>query len=248
MNHQRGVCAGIVAAAAALLYFNSGTALLAATPAATVKGAGSLDGVWLNAEYKGSSSHTELERVLRTVDGELPPLLPWASSLLNERIRDSVAGLPFASTLAQCLPGGIPLMLFGDDVPLQILEGNRFRVIPLNASHPQDIDPSFMGDAVGHWDGDTLVVDNVGLLERTTLDQIGMPHTDKLHVIERYRRTGPQSMQIRVTIDDPGAFTRTWEAKVNYRRAPPGTRVTEDICENNRNQPDAQGRSGFQRF
>ena len=230
-----------------------------AASTAVAEGPGSLDGVWLNNDYKGSSSHPERERVLHTVDGELPPMLPWASELLTKRIQDSEAGSPFASTLALCLPGGIPLMLFGDDVPVQILEtpaqvtmlfmeGNRFRTIPMNASHPQEIDPSYMGDAVGRWEGDTLVIDNVGFIERTTLDQIGMPHTEKLHVTERYRRTGKESMEIRVTIDDPGTFTRPWDARVNYRLAPPGTRATEDICENNRNPPDAQGRSGFQRF
>lgn len=239
------------------------TLVSACTPKATTvaipNGSGSLNGVWLNAEYKGSSSHTELERVLRTVDGNLPPMLPWASELLNKRIKDSQEGLPFASTLALCLPGGIPLMLFGDDVPVKIvetpedvtmlfMEGNRFRVIPMNADHAKEIDPSYMGDAVGKWQGDTLVVDNVGLSERTTLDQIGMPHTEKLHVTERYRRTGKDSMEIRVTIDDPGTFTKPWDAKVNYKLAPAGTRVTEDICENNRNPPDEQGRSGFQRF
>jgi hypothetical protein len=231
----------------------------AATPVAIPNGPGSLNGVWLNNDYKGSSSYPERERVLRTVDGELPPMLPWASELLTKRIQDSEAGLPFASTLALCLPGGIPLMLFGDDVPVQILEtpeqltmlfmeGNRFRAIPMNASHPDYVDPGFMGDAVGRWEGDTLVIDNVGFIERTTLDQIGTPHTEKLHVIERYRRTGKESMEISVSIDDPGTFTRPWEARVHYRLAPPGTRVTEDICENNRNPPDEQGRSGFQRF
>jgi hypothetical protein len=229
------------------------------TTVADAKGPGSLNGIWLNNDYKGSSSHSERERVLRTVDGKLPPMLPWAAELLEKRIKDSEAGLPFASTLALCLPGGIPLMLFGDDVPVQIIEtpeqvtmmfmeGNRFRAIPMNASHPDYIDPSYMGDAVGKWQGDTLVVDNVGLSERTTLDQIGTPHTEKLHVIERYRRTSEDSMEIRVTIEDPGAFTQPWEAKVNYRLAPAGTRVTEDICENNRNPPDEQGRSGFQRY
>jgi hypothetical protein len=245
---------------AALICFITAPAF-AQQPATVVvpKGSGSLSGIWLNAEYKSSSRNTERERVLLTVDGKFPPMLPWASELLEKRIRDSQVGLPFANTLAQCLPGGVPLMLFGDDVPIQILEnpgqvamlfmeGNRFRVIPLNVDHPKDVDPSFMGDAVGRWEGDTLVVDTVGLKVRTTLDQIGTPHTEKLHIVERYRRTGPLSMEIRVSIEDPGAFTRPWEAKVNYKAAPSDTRMIEDVCENNRNMPDEQGRSGFQRF
>ncbi len=253
--------ASISALSAAMLCLTmvSGCAQKDTSMAAVAKGPGSLDGIWLNADYKGSSSYPERERVLRTVDGQLPPMLPWAAELLEKRIKDSEAGFPFASTLAQCLPGGIPLMLFGDDVPVQIIEtpaqltmlfmeGNRFRAIPMNASHPEYIDPGFMGDAVGKWEGDTLVIDNAGFLERTTLDQIGMPHTEQLHIVERYRRTGQETMEIRVTIEDPGTFTQPWDARVTYKLAPPGTRVTEDICENNRNPPDAQGRSGFQRF
>jgi len=259
LRHSSVTSVGVLIAAIGCFCVVGGCAQDAATTVANPKGPGSLGGIWLNADYKGSSSFPERERVLLTVDGKFPPMLPWAAELLTKRIKDSEEGLPFASTLALCLPGGIPLMLFGDDVPVQILEtpgqvtmlfmeGNRFRVIPMNASHPKDIDPSYMGDAVGRWEGDTLVIDNMGFSERTTLDQIGMPHTEKLHVVERYRRTGKESMEIRVTIDDPGTFTQPWDAKVNYRLAPTGTRVTEDICENNRNPPDEQGRSGFQRF
>ena len=257
-----GIAAARTALALAASFFLIGPAARAQPQVAGVaapQGPGSLAGIWLNAEYKASSRFPERERVLHTVDGQLPPMQRWASDLLMKRIKDSEAGLPFANTLAQCLPGGVPLMLFGDDVPVQILEsaeqvtmlfmeGNRFRVIPLNASHPKDVDPSFMGDPVGHWEGDTLVIDDVGFKQRTTLDQIGMPHTDRLHVVERYRRTSKDSMEIRVTIDDPGTFTRSWEAKVNYKLAPAGTRMTEDVCENNRNPADAQGRSGFQHF
>jgi hypothetical protein len=231
----------------------------AATSVAVPSGPGSLAGIWLNVGYKGSSRYSERERVLLTVDGKFPPMLPWASELLDKRIKDSEAGHPFANTLALCLPGGVPLMLFGALIPIQILEtpgqvtmlfmeGNRHRVIPLDASHPQDVDPSYMGDAVGRWEGDTLVVDTVGFKLRTTLDQIGMPHTEKLHIVERYRRIAKDSLEIRLTIEDPGTFTQPWEAKVTYKLAPPGTRMEEDICENNRNQPDEQGRSGFQRF
>src|SRR4051794_3144166 len=70
-----------------------------AKPAAMSGGPGSLDGIWLNAKYLGSSSHTERERVLHTVDGKLPPLLPWASELLEKRIKESEGGAPFANTL-----------------------------------------------------------------------------------------------------------------------------------------------------
>ena len=243
-------------------------ALAAAVPAARAPakaaappaGPGSISGIWLNVAYKGSGRYPERERVLLTADGKFPPLQPWAAELLDKRIADSEAGHPFANTLAQCLPGGVPLMVSGALIPIQVLEtpgqvtilymeGNRHRVIPLNASHPAYVDPSYMGDSVGRWEGDTLIVDSVGFKLRTTIDQIGMPHTAALHVVERYRRSAPDSLEVRIRIEDSGTFTQPWDAApVTYRRAPAGTRMEEDICENNRNAPDDQGRSGFQHF
>jgi hypothetical protein len=230
-----------------------------ATTAAVPAGPGSLSGIWLNAGYKGSSRYSERERVLLTVDGKFPPMQPWAAELLEKRIKESEAGHPFANTLALCLPGGVPLMVFGALVPIQFLEtpgqvtilhmeGNRHRIIRLNGSHPSYVDPSYMGDSVGRWEGDTLVVDTVGFKLRTTIDQIGTPHTDKLHVIERYRRIAKDALEIRVTIDDSGAFTQSWDARVTYKLAPEGTKMEEDICENNRNPADEQGRSGFEQL
>ena len=145
-------------------------------------------------------------------------------------------------------------MIFGALIPIQFLEtpgqvtilymeGNRHRVIPLTASHPKEIDPSYMGDSIGRWEGGTLVIDTVGFKLRTTIDQIGTPHTEKLHVVERYRRIAPDSLEIRVTIEDPGTFTQPWDARVTYKLAPAGMRMEEDICENNRNPADEQGRS-----
>jgi hypothetical protein len=231
----------------------------AAPTAAVPGGPGSLEGIWLNAGYKGSSRFSEEERVLLTVDGKFPPMQPWAAELLKKRIADSKAGHPFANTLALCLPGGVPLMIFGALIPIQFvespgqitilyMEGNRHRVIHMNEEHPKDVDPGYMGDSVGKWEGDTLVIDTVGIKLRTTIDQIGTPHTDKLHVVERYKRIAKDTLEIRVHIEDPGAFTQPWDAKVNYKLAPPGTRIEEDICENNRNPADEQGRSGFQHF
>jgi hypothetical protein len=235
----------------------SGTPAQAAGQSApTLSGPGSLDGIWLNAHYLGSASHAERERVLHTADGKLPPLMPWAADILEKRIKESEQGAPFANTLSQCLPGGVPIQTFGAVIPIQIVEtaqqvtilyqeGNRFRVILKNADHPKDPDPSYMGNSVGRWDGNTFVIDSVAFKTRTTIDQIGMPHTAKLHVIERYHRVSKDSLDIVVTIDDPGTFTQTWETKGAYKLTAPGTRMEEDICENNRNTPDDQGHSGF---
>jgi hypothetical protein len=222
-----------------------------------MSGPGSLTGIWIISGYKGSGGGTpERARVQHTIDGKLPPLLPWATELLEKRILLSQQGVPFANTLTRCLPGGVPLMMFGAPYPIQILETpgqvtmlfeeqNHFRLIYLIGGHPDDPDPSFMGHSVGHWEGNALVVDTVGLTDRTTIDQIGIPHSDELHVVERYRRTDQNTLEIVVTLDDPRTFTKPWDAKVIYKSAPSGTRVNEYICENNRNDADEHGQTTF---
>jgi hypothetical protein len=185
-------------------------------------------------------------QVLRTIDGKLPPLRPWAAELLEKRLKEGENGHVFVTPLSQCLPSGVPAMMFYPGLPIQILETpgqvtmlneqlTNYRLIYLNAQHETDPDPTFFGDSVGHWEGDTLVVDTIGLTTGTTLDQPGMPHSEALHVIERYRRTGARALELRVTIDDPKVFTAPWTTVTHFVLAPPDRRIEEYICENNRN-------------
>ena len=217
--------------------------------AARPVGPGSLAGIWTTFGYKGSARNTPRERAVKTVDGDLPPLLPKAAALFEQRMSMATKGQPFINTLAECLPGGVPEMVFGSPYPAQILETpgqvtilyemyNHFRVIHLNGKHPADPDPGYMGHSVGHWEGDTLVVDTIGLNDRTSLDEVGMPHSEALHVIERYRRTDAGTLEILVTIDDPGTFSRSWDTKVIYKIARSGMGLIEFICENNRSARD----------
>lgn len=219
-------------------------------------GSGSLSGVWANAEYKFTGGFTARQRAIRTADGQVPPLLPAATAELEKRLTEADKGNVFANTLSQCLPGGMPQMLLGAAYPVQIIEApgqitmlfeeqNHFRTIRLDGTHPKDPDPSYMGDSIGHWEGDTLVVDTIGLNDHTTLDMVGTPHSEALHLTERYRRVSASLMEARFTIDDPQTFSHPWEAKITYRPAEPGTHINEYICENNRNTTDAHGFQSF---
>ncbi len=76
--------------------------------------------------------------------------------------------------------------------------------------HPKDLDPAFSDHSVGHWEGDSLVVDSVGFNEKFWLTREGIPFTDKLHLIERFTRTDYNTLKYEATIDDPGAYTKTW--------------------------------------
>jgi hypothetical protein len=245
----------LVAGWAALLCGLCSAPVFAQTPApaAAPTGLGSLAGVWQsggsrgNALTLGSLRTPERDRVQKTIDGKWPPLLPAASELLEKRIAMSQRGEPVVTTMTQCLPG-MPVLMMGGPYPIQIIETpgqvtilfeeqNHFRLIHLGGSHPSDPDPTFMGHSIGHWEGDTLVVDTVGLIDRTPIDRVGIPHSEELHLIERLRRSGKDTMELVTTLDDPRTFSKAWDAKTTYRAVPAGVGISEYICENNRDDP-----------
>lgn len=207
---------------------------------------GHLAGVWVVTNYRASSRYSPSGRVTRTLDGKFPPLQAWAAKLLNERIEAGNQGHPFANTPTNCLPGGMPAIMLGGNTPIEIIpmrgevvmlfeELDLFRHIYMNEAQAKidDLDPTYMGHSVAHWEGDTLVVDTIGTTDKTTLDGAGTPHTEAQHIIERLRRHGDE-MDDLITIDDPKAFTASWSTKAIYKFLP-GRRLQEYICDNNRN-------------
>ena len=151
--------------------------------------------------YISSSTNPPRKRVARTIDGQIPPMLPWAAELLEKRLADAEHDKAFPNTASLCLPQGVPYMLHAAvGGPLQVLETpgqvtivsdayNEMWFIYLNRKHPprEDLEPSYHGDSVGHLEGETLVVDTIGLNTKTTLDQVGMPHSEDLRVVTRIR-------------------------------------------------------------
>ena len=110
----------------------------------------------------------------------------------------------------------------------------------MNAKHPGKFEPTFMGHSVGHWEGDTLVVDTIGMIKQTQIDEAGTLHSDQLHVVERIRKV-QDTLEVLFTIEDPKAFTKPWTA-VRIWKWRPDIRFIEYICEeNNRNASDANG-------
>jgi hypothetical protein len=103
-----------------------------------------------------------------------------------------------------------------------------WREIAMDREHPKDPDTSWMGDSIGKYEGDTFVIDTIGLSDKTWLDQAGHPHSDALHVIERFRRLDHERLELSVTIDDPKAYTKTFSAAKVYKvtTAPMG----ETLC------------------
>jgi hypothetical protein len=144
---------------------------------------------------------------------------------------------------SSCSPTGVPGAYF---VPYQweIVQGrdrvvivyeypHLFRIIPTDGTpHPADPDPTWMGDSVGRWEGDTLVVDTIGFNDKTELPG-GYKHTEALHVVERFHRTDFNNLDYDATVDDPNVFAKPWTISRGFPLRPDLTKVDEFICENN---------------
>ena len=107
-----------------------------------------------------------------------------------------------------------------------------FRTIPIDGVHPNDPDPTWMGDSVAHWEGDTLVVDTVGFNDKTEIN--GYKHTEALHIVERFSRPEYGTLQYQAVIEDPNVFERPFAVNRTFPLRPDLAKVDEFVCENNR--------------
>jgi len=162
-------------------------------------------------------------------------LLPWADALVKERQANSGRDHPSGF----CLPGDVILnspflykLIQSPTLMVILWEGNLPGVDQVfldGRVHPANWDPSWMGHSIGHWEGDTLVVDTVGFNDRSWVGLF--PHTEMLHVVQRYRRPDLGHLEKDVTIEDPGTFIKPWNMHVNWELAP-GEEIHELVCEN----------------
>jgi hypothetical protein len=173
-----------------------------------------------------------------------PILQPWAAELVLRRAKADRAGRPELNSQSVCRPYGLPFILQLNDtvqflhtpdhfVVLYSREG-RPRIIHMNAKHPDDFGSNTYGHSVGHWQGDTLVIDTVGMTDTTWVDNLGTPHTDQLRVVERYRKISEGKIRVDFTVEDPGAFTTPWSAYVVYTQSG-GDYFEQPCAENNVN-------------
>jgi hypothetical protein len=172
-----------------------------------------------------------------------PEFQDWAAELSRKRLADDLRDMPSA----RCLPfgivatvtNGIPQRLVQTPGLLVMLsEGQLPRQIFLDGrSHPSDPNPTWLGHSVGRWEGDTLVVDSIGFNDKTWLDLNGHPHTEMLHVVERYRRPDLGHLELELTVEDSGALKKPWIIKRTYTLDPKDD-VMEAVCMEN--ERDAQ--------
>lgn len=170
------------------------------------------------------------------------PMVPWARAKLDaarppfganatyDRVNDPVQ--------VYCDPPGLTrlylypyefLFVQTRDTVYVLYEFSRvWRMIPLDKEHPKDPDSTWMGDSVGKYEGDTLVIDTIGFNDKTWIDQVGHPHSDALHTVERIRRVDHDTLEVEVSFDDPKAYTKPFSVKRTFIRS--DSAPTEAIC------------------
>jgi len=186
------------------------------------------------------------EPTYRIADLSNPILQPWVREQMKRDNDEVLAGkIPFMAR-ERCYPPGMawnvfrrvtPPMVFFVQQPTFVLlmyrGDNQFRHVYLNVPHSAHPKPSWSGESVGHYEnGDTLVVDTIGILVHryNFVDNYRTPHTDQLHVVERYRLSPDgKTIDVDVHFEDPGAFTTPWNARQHYARSDKGP-IEEAIC------------------
>ncbi len=196
----------------------------------------------------GDIAHADLSGVwvpqgIAGVPIERPPLTPAYAAKLARTRALSDQGTPEADSLSRCIAYGMPRFM---TFPFELNQGpgeivmvsggltDVRRIYTDGRGHSTDFEPSYNGDSVGHWEGSSLLVETNNLVAGT-MEQYGTPYSDQLTIMERFRRTGPNSLEVTFTLTDSKALTRPWVWTRKYALMAVGSRLEEDRCTNNRN-------------
>ena len=221
-------------------------------PPRTPSGTPDLQGVWqaINTaawDIQDHSARLGVPAGQGVVEGNEIPYQPWAAAKKKENSEKRL----MADPIMKCFLPGVPRITYMP-YPFQIFQtagttvflyeyDHAVRTIYTDRPHPPGHIDFWLGISRGHWDGDTLVVDAIDFNDQTWFDAAGNFHSDALHVVERYTRTGPDHMAYEVMIEDPKVFTRPWRmAMTLYRRQEPNIQLLDYEC--NALEEDAAGR------
>ena len=193
---------------------------------------------------------TGTQPTFRVADLTNPNVKPWAKEIMKRENEKVLAGGIAYTPRSSCMPAGVPLFLmFPVAEPLYFIQTPKqvtmifagdaqIRRIYLNVPHSANPKPSWYGESVGHYEGDTLVVDTLGLNSKTYLDNYRTPHTEKLHVVERWKLVDDKTLEVTLTVGDPDTFYQPWTAVHRYRRIQRPSTYEEACAENNQSMFD----------
>ena len=232
---------------------------VSAEQARTAQAPADLSGVWRRSRRPPDKTRKyTIYELAFSLTNVVPPMTPWAEAKYKANKPNvgprSVSLAESNDPIMQCAPPGVPRIyqIRGEPMEiahipgrvLMIFEYDHFirNIFTDGRAHPKDLSPSWMGDAIGKWAGDMLVVDTVGFNDKTWLDYDGLPHSEDLHLVERIRRVNHDTLTIDITIEDPKAYTKTWESHAVYELKPSWD-LGEVVCEDNVTYGDMQQKS-----
>jgi hypothetical protein len=173
-------------------------------------------------------------------------LKPWVAERMKKDNAEILAGKFAFTPHSFCMPAGVPgFHLYGFQplyfvqTPKEVImiysNDQQVRHVYLDVPHSTNPKPSWYGESVGHYEDDTLEVDTIGLNDKTFVDNFRTPHTEKLHVVERFKLVdGGKAMQVNIMFDDPDAFNAPWSVMQRYDRIQ--RPMDEEICAENNQQ------------
>jgi hypothetical protein len=179
------------------------------------------------------------------------PFQPWAKALYEDRqiheLEPHTRCHPSGVSRQFQTPYGVDFVHMPDLKRMYIFDvggPHTFRIIYMDGRpHPEKLEPWNYGHSVGRWEGDTLVVDTVGFSEDFWIDRTGLPHTEKLHTVERFTRTDFSTIKYEVLIDDPSVYTKPWKGGFDLRWSA-NVELFEYICQDNNTAPDLMMKDG----
>ena len=271
-NISSVACSGV----AAIFLIASGSPVLAQSHARDLNGvalpkdAPNFTGVWARDAHNYPKPFMSRDGVIDGYDNEY--VKPWVVELIERDELVTAVGRSVATPHSTCYPEGIPYAYGGaqiqllqtpDEIVMIFGDQGQWRTIHMNVPHSDSVEPSWWGESVGHFEGDTLVIDTIGIgafPQAGSMGRYGTPHSDKLHVVERWRylREGETStappmrndsvdadavaadarvLRLEFTLEDHMAYHKPWSVLIDYQALNQG-RVREYICEENTRSPD----------
>jgi len=178
--------------------------------------------------------------------GQLPPFTAEYAEKYKVAMAARARGEVVADPTSRCLPQGMPRFMVAS-YPLEILQtkgqvtiiaewsSQVRRIFTDGRPHPpeDEVEITFNGHSIGHWEGQTLVVDTIGIRGDTSFDASPLQHSDQIRVSERIRLKDPKLLEAVITVTDPGAFTEPWVVTRHYKRGGPELQIMEYVCEEN---------------
>jgi hypothetical protein len=211
-----------------------------------------LSGVWM----RDAPPATAMQYWIYKLNLEEPPMSPWGLTKFKEAKSSFGAHeYPIEETndpvLRKCDPPGVPRVYMhpfpfqfiqtpGEIVMLFEVDSLRREIYTDGKPRDAGLVPLWMGSSIGTWEGDTLVVDTINFNDKTWIDRVGHPHSDQLHVVERFRRPDHDHLIDDITIDDPKAYTKPWNAHLEFKLRP--WKLTEQFCEDGESFLGLEGR------